>query len=115
MKKLQGNEEAKKKWENFWYYYKYHVLAGVFILVCIIVFAKDMLSKIDYDYCVSVVGSYAVPEEDKAALQKWFEEHGEDLNEDGEIHVQVQIISFQVRMMRDLTHKCMLPARQSLP
>ena len=89
MKKLQGNEEAKKKWENFWYYYKYHVLAGVFILVCIIVFAKDMLSKIDYDYCVSVVGSYAVPEEDKAALQKWFEEHGEDLNEDGEIHVQV--------------------------
>lgn len=89
MKKVQGNEEAKKKWENFWYYYKYHVLAGVFVLVCIIVFAKDMMAKIDYDYCVSIVGNYAVPEEDKAALQKWFEERAEDLNEDGEIHVQV--------------------------
>ena len=33
MKKVQGNEEAKKKWENFWYYYKYHVLAGVFVPV----------------------------------------------------------------------------------
>lgn len=89
MKKVQGNEEAKKKWENFWYYYKYHVLAGVFVLVCIIVFAKDMMAKIDYDYCVSLVGNYAVPEEDKAALQKWFEERAEDLNEDGEIHVQI--------------------------
>ena len=90
MKKVQGNEEAKKKWENFWYYYKYHVLAGVFVLVCIIIFAKDMMSKkIDYDYCVSIVGNHAVPEEDKAALQKWFEERAEDLNEDGEVHVQV--------------------------
>ena len=89
MKKVQGNEEAKKKWENFWYYYKYHVLAGVFVLVCILVFAKDMMAKIDYDYCVSLVGNYAVPEEDKAALQKWFEERAEDLNEDGEIHVQI--------------------------
>lgn len=89
MKKVQGNEEAKKKWKNFWYYYKYHVLAGVFVLVCIIIFAKDMMAKIDYDYCVSIVGNHAVPEEDKAALQKWFEERAEDLNEDGEVHVQV--------------------------
>lgn len=89
MKKPQVNEESKKKWDNFWYYYKYHVLAGIFVLVCIIVFAKDMLSKIEYDYCVSLVGDYAVPEEDKTDLQNWFEEHAEDLNGDGEIHVQV--------------------------
>lgn len=89
MKKPQINDDKKKKWENFWYYYKYHVLAGVFVLICIIVFAKDMIAKIDYDYCVSIVGNYATPEEDKVTLQKWFEERAEDLNGDGEVHVQV--------------------------
>ena len=38
MKKPQINDDKKKKWDNFWYYYKYHVLAGVFVLVCIIIF-----------------------------------------------------------------------------
>ena len=59
MKKPQINDDKKKKWDNFWYYYKYHVLAGAFVLVCIIIFAKDMMSKIDYDYCVSVIGNYS--------------------------------------------------------
>nr|WP_317361144.1 hypothetical protein [uncultured Blautia sp.] len=89
MKKPQINDDKKKKWDNFWYYYKYHVLAGVFILFCIIIFAKDMMSKIDYDYCVSVIGNYSMPEEDAQALQNWFEEHAEDINEDGEVHVQI--------------------------
>lgn len=89
MKKPQINDDKKKKWDNFWYYYKYHVLAGAFALVCIIIFAKDMMSKIDYDYCVSVIGNYSMPEEDAQALQNWFEEHAEDINEDGEVHVQI--------------------------
>nr|WP_297874205.1 hypothetical protein [uncultured Blautia sp.] len=89
MKKPQITDDNRKKWDNFWYYYKYHVLAGAFVLICIIIFVKDMLAKVDYDYCVSVIGNYAMPEEDTLALQTWFEEHAEDINGDGEIHVQV--------------------------
>lgn len=48
-----------------------------------------MMAKVDYDYCISVIGNYPVQEEDTQVLQDWFEEHAEDLNEDGEIHVQI--------------------------
>lgn len=89
MKESKISEEKKKKWDNFWYYYKYHVLAGLFVVVCIVVFVKDMMAKVDYDYHVSVVGRYAIPDEDKAVLQNWFEEQGKDLNGDGEIHVDI--------------------------
>ena len=89
MKKPQINDDKKKKWDNFWYYYKYHVLAGAFVLFCVIVFVKDMMAKVDYDYCISVIGNHPVQEEDTQVLQDWFEEHAEDLNEDGEIHVQI--------------------------
>lgn len=85
----KGKEERKKKWENFWYYYKYHVLVGVFVLVCIIFFVKDMKEGIEYDYSVGVVGNYMLPEEDRVSMQKWFEEHAEDLNGDGEVHVLI--------------------------
>ena len=29
-------DELKNKWENYWYYYKYHTLAGMFVLVVIV-------------------------------------------------------------------------------
>ena len=49
MKKPQIDAEKKKKWDNFWYYYKYHVLAGVFILFCIIKLWSDMEDKNCYE------------------------------------------------------------------
>ncbi len=87
--KVQISDDKKKKWENFWYYYKFHVLLGGFFLFALAVFIKDMVTKIEYDYTVAVVGDLAVLDEDRTSLQTWFEEHGEDLNGDGEIHVQV--------------------------
>lgn len=89
MKKPQMDTEKKKKWDNFWYYYKYHVLAGVFILFCVIIFVKDMTGKVDYDYTVAFLGEYGVTQEDSANLQQWFEERAKDLNGDGEVHVDI--------------------------
>ena len=77
MKKPQIDAEKKKKWDNFWYYYKYHVLAGAFILFCIIIFVKDMRGKVSYYYTVAFLGEYGIAQEDSTKLQKWFEEHAE--------------------------------------
>lgn len=30
-------KEFKSKWENYWYYYKYHTLAGMFVLVVLVI------------------------------------------------------------------------------
>ncbi len=89
MKTEQTKEDRKKKWDNFWYYYKYHVLIGIFALFCIIIFAKDMLGKVSYDYNIAFLGDYSLVEEDRIKMEEWFTKNGEDLNEDGEIHVQI--------------------------
>lgn len=89
MKKLQLDEEHKKKLDNFWYYYKYHTMAAVFALFCIIIFVRDMMNKVEYDYSIAFMGNYVMADEDNLNLQKWFEENAEDLNGDGEVHVQI--------------------------
>lgn len=90
MKKLQiVNEEKKKKLDNFWYYYKFHVLAGIFVLFCAGIFVKDTIGRVEYDYTIGFLGNYSITPEDSASLQKWFEENGEDLNGDGEVHVEL--------------------------
>ena len=82
MKTEKTKEDRKKKWDNFWYYYKYHVLIGAFALICIITFAKDMLGKVSYDYEIGFLGDYSMMEEDRIKMEDWF-------NEDGEVHVQI--------------------------
>lgn len=90
MKKPQMKDETRKKVDNFWYYYKFHVLIGAFLLFMAVVFIKDMLSKVDYDYNIAFVTDYMIADEDSQALQSYFEANAEDLNGDGEVHVQIQ-------------------------
>ena len=89
MKTEKTKEDRKKKWDNFWYYYKYHVLIGAFALFCIITFAKDMLGKVSYDYDIGFLGDYSLLEEDRIKMEEWFTKNGTDLNKDGEVHVQI--------------------------
>lgn len=90
MKKPQMKEETRKKIDNFWYYYKIHVLVVVFILFVASVFIKDIVTKLDYDYSVAFVTEEMMTNEEISSIQSVFEREAEDLNGDGEIHVEVQ-------------------------
>ena len=90
MKKPQMKEETRKKIDNFWYYYKIHVLVVVFILLVASVFIKDIVTKVDYDYSVAFVTEEMMTNEEISSIQSVFEREAEDLNGDGEIHVEVQ-------------------------
>ena len=83
-------EETRKKIDNFWYYYKIHVLVVVFILFVAGVFIKDIVTKVDYDYSVAFVTEEMMTNEEISSIQSVFEREAEDLNGDGEIHVEVQ-------------------------
>ena len=48
------------------------------------------MSKVDYDYDIAFVTDYMIADEDSQALQSYFEANAEDLNGDGEVHVQIQ-------------------------
>ena len=90
MKKPQMKEETRKKIDNFWYYYKIHVLVVVFILFVASVIIKDIVTKVDYDYSVAFVTEEMMTNEEISSIQSVFEGEAEDLNGDGEIHVEVQ-------------------------
>lgn len=90
MKKPQMKEETRKKIDNFWYYYKIHVLVVVFILFVASAFIKDIVTKVDYDYSVAFVTEEMMTNEEISSIQSVFEREAEDLNGDGEIHVKVQ-------------------------
>lgn len=90
MKKPQMKEETRKKIDNFWYYYKIHVLVVVFILFVAGVFIKDIVTKVNYDYSVAFVTEEMMTNEEISSIQSVFEREAEDLNGDGEIHVEVQ-------------------------
>ena len=90
MKKPQMKEETRKKIDNFWYYYKIHVLVVVFILFVASAFIKDIVTKVDYDYSVAFVTEEMMTNEEISSIQSVFEREAEDLNGDGEIHVEVQ-------------------------
>ena len=90
MKKPQMKEETRKKIDNFWYYYKINVLVVVFILFVAGVFIKDIVTKVDYDYSVAFVTEEMMTDEEISSIQSVLEKEAEDLNGDGEIHVEVQ-------------------------
>lgn len=90
MKKPQMKEETRKKIDNFWYYYKIHVLVVVFILFVAGVFIKDIVTKVDYDYSVAFITEEMMTDEEISSIQSVLEKEAEDLNGDGEIHVEVQ-------------------------
>lgn len=90
MKKPQMKEETRKKIDNFWYYYKIHVLVVVFILFVASAFIKDIVTKVHYDYSVAFVTEEMMTNEEISSIQSVFEREAEDLNGDGEIHVEVQ-------------------------
>ena len=64
MKKPQMKEETRKKIDNFWYYYKIHVLVVVFILFVASVFIKDIVTKVHVE-----VQNYTIPQGDSADPQ----------------------------------------------
>jgi len=53
----------RSKWENFWYYYKMHVIAGIFVAVVLAMSLKDCANNITPDVNISYVGSGYMTEE----------------------------------------------------
>lgn len=47
------------------------------------------MGKVSYDYEIGFLGDYSMVEEDRVKMEDWFTENAKDLNEDGEVHVQI--------------------------
>ena len=91
---------TSEKLENFWYHYKWHTLAAVFVLVVGIVLAIQLFTKVDYDLHVIYAGEKTIKQTSLSGDGKseYFdfvsvlENIGNDENNDGNVNVNLQNI-----------------------
>lgn len=86
-------QQFKSKLDNFWYYYKWHVIGGAFLLFCVVFFARDVLMKEKFDITVLAVTKQTIFREQVDELETQFEQYASDIDGNGEINVHVEAIT----------------------
>ncbi len=82
-------DTPRKKWDNFWYYHKKHVILGVLAAAAAVFFIRDSMGRVQPDYTVGMATQTFYPDEAAEALEKAMEPFGKDLNGDGRVVVQI--------------------------
>ena len=60
--------ERLEKWDNFWYYNKWKVIAGIFVAIVLAICIFQSCSRTKYDATVLYAGPYAYTAEEKEAV-----------------------------------------------
>ncbi len=84
-----------KKLANYWFHYKWHFLGTIAILLCVVSMVVQCTTKTNYDLSIvyfsySLADSYQIED-----MTKYFDEIAEDINGDGEVHVQIINCSYE--------------------
>mgnify|MGYP003308820794 CR=1 FL=1 len=82
-------QTPKSKWENFWYHYKWAVIAGVCAAVLLAVLLGDALSKDNPDYTLLLVTERDYLPASLQPMQTYLEQYGTDLDGDGKTEVRI--------------------------
>lgn len=85
-------QEFKRKWDNYWYYYKWHTVAGIFVLFLVIIFAKDMILKEKYDATILLCTSYIIDSAQTDELKLQAEKYFPDVDNNGEVNISISPI-----------------------
>lgn len=98
-----------KKIANFWYYYKWYVLGGLFLVGAVSFIAYDASRKPDPDLTICYIGDYAAQLGAEDALEAALAPYLTDVNGDGEIHINW--IDFSMPDAEDLERKTTVDAQ----
>ena len=97
---------GKKKLENFWYYYKIHVIVGVFVVILLGMTLKDCASNVPPDATITYIGEHFIPSTSSEQLEHYLlqTEVIQDANEDGKIELFFQKlnVSDEIRSEQDM-------------
>lgn len=84
----------KEKWDNFWFQYKWYVVAIMAVTVVLAVLITQCATRTKYDMEVVYFTYTAALDEQTNAMAKYIAGYAEDVNGDGEINIQVVNCSF---------------------
>ncbi|MBQ7726523.1 MAG: hypothetical protein IJT66_05195, partial [Clostridia bacterium] len=85
----------KEKIANFWFQYKWYVTALTALAVVVAVLVAQCASRVSYDLQIVYFTYQAAIDEQTGEVAAYFEDLAEDINGDGEVHVQVVNCSFE--------------------
>lgn len=86
----QEPQTPKSKWDNFWFYYKWWVVAGACLLAIIGVGVWQAVTTVRPDYPIALVTRNGVSETAIEQLETLFVAYGKDLNGDGKVVVDIE-------------------------
>lgn len=78
-----------KKLQNFWFYYKKHLLVGLAAVLVLAYLGIQKISTPEPDYHIGLVRSVQLREEELQTLQDAFTAAGRDINGDAQVLVQI--------------------------
>jgi len=105
MEKFKFNSKMDKKWfENYWYYYRIHTIAGIFVAIILVVSLVECANKVYPDLSVSYIGEKAFNEEISANIKQTFVEYIDDATKNGKLDVEFMpiTISKEVKSEQDM-------------
>lgn len=76
-----------KFWQNFWEYYKVHMLFAVMITAMVAVGVKSCVNRVDNDLTVTYFGENAMLT--PAKFETYLDEWSEDIDGDGQVTVEI--------------------------
>lgn len=87
-------DTKKSKWDNFWFYHKWHVLIVVAVCLLVFWFVHDMVTKVEPDYQIGLLTQDTFQSDVVDSLQTEIAKYGKDLNGDGKVVVQINSYPF---------------------
>ncbi len=91
----------KKRLENFWYYYRWALLGGIFVIVVLCFTISECAKRIPEDLTVSYYSESAISQETVSRMQTLFGASVEDLDGDMQRYVSVSPISGKIDEMSE--------------
>lgn len=80
---------GKQKWNNFWYYHKWHVIAGALAVLVAAFLIREMVMRENPDYEFGLVTETEAPQAVLDDMESKLELGAKDRNGDGRIVVQI--------------------------
>ncbi len=83
-------------WQNLWFFYKWHFIVGLIVVVTVIATVVGTLNRVEPDIHILFAGDYVLTEEDTAILKERIESTITDVNGDGKVVSQFVEITLKL-------------------
>lgn len=86
-KQLKG----KEKWKNFWFYYKFHIIALIFVVALVSYTLVECVQQVKYDLSISCYTATLIDDSNLDAFTDEIEKIIDDINENDEIDAGITV------------------------